>query len=697
MGPEPTLGRKYEKMISQWVLAIAKRGFPVAPCDLLTSVQKLVQELNLSNPFKSDRPGKKWLKLFLKRNPEVAKRTPEKLTSSRSSVTEENLRKWFDNVKVYADENGLPLDDPSRLFNMDESGFMLCPKGEKVLGIKGQRNVYEVCSANEKENVTVLLGVSAAGSITPPLVVYAGQRLPKGVGENVPGGWAVAKSEKGWITGETFYEYITNVFHPWLVENKIQFPVVSFVDGHSSHLTYHLSEFCAANKIEVIALYPNATHIIQPLYVSVFGPLKKKWARDVRRWKIENQNITVNKVMLPKLLDGILKQDLKKSSIINGFRTCGLYPFTKENVDYSKCLYSRQVSSVAKDIRHTHVEKLLGEEVVLKFRNRGPDTISNKKELYKLWEKSLELCSLSSEIEPQVPAASVVEDASTPPNPSFSEDTLESHVPAENPVEDASTPPIPSFSEDPLESQVPAVNAINATAMHVPTPAAAASKEFYKILSPETGGEDVPSPFKRALVWPGSPKKKIKCRLSLEMIMPVVTSQQYRSYKLKASEKKKETERLKAEKKQKREEKKQQLELMKKALALKKTRRVSETSSSDSSCEMNTVESGDSPFDETNDDNNTKTWTQCEKKVGEFVAFTYDAKTYLGQIVTVTEDDAIIRAMEPCGKNWKWPEKTDELRYTWEDILGKIETPTAISTKRKIFAIPEMDKFSDFV
>jgi hypothetical protein len=76
------------------------------------------------------------------------------------------------------------------------------------------------------------------------------------------------------MTSEVFYEYIANVFHPFLVSQGVVFPVVLFVDGRKSHLTYQLSVLCNELKIEVIALYPNATRILQPADVAVFHPVK---------------------------------------------------------------------------------------------------------------------------------------------------------------------------------------------------------------------------------------------------------------------------------------------------------------------------------------------------------------------------------------------------------------------------------------
>jgi len=44
------------------------------------------------------------------------------------------------------------------------------------------------------------------------------------------------------MTCELFYEYIANIFHPILVSQVVIFPVVLFVDGHKSYLTYQLSQ-----------------------------------------------------------------------------------------------------------------------------------------------------------------------------------------------------------------------------------------------------------------------------------------------------------------------------------------------------------------------------------------------------------------------------------------------------------------------
>nr|CAH7727728.1 unnamed protein product [Callosobruchus chinensis] len=52
-------------------------GFPLSGEDVKDSIQNVLNQCPRPNPFKDDRPGKKWLALFLSRHPEVVKRNAE--------------------------------------------------------------------------------------------------------------------------------------------------------------------------------------------------------------------------------------------------------------------------------------------------------------------------------------------------------------------------------------------------------------------------------------------------------------------------------------------------------------------------------------------------------------------------------------------------------------------------------------------
>lgn len=337
LGPATVLSHEEENILVRWVCFMAEKHFPVTKEQLLDSVQKIISEKKLDScPFTNNWPGKKWYSLFLKRHPDLSERTAQNLSKAREEVTEDDILRWFDVIKSYLENKGLleVINDPERIFNSDESAFYLQPKAGRVLVRKGEKNVY-TSSGDEKENLTVLVTGNAAGVLAPPMIVYPYERLPAVIANSVPKDWCIGRSDTGWMCARTFYEYITNVFNPWIEKNNIPKPVILFLDGHRSHMTLHLSDSCKANEIEVISLYPNSTHLLQPMDVAVFRPLKISCQNQVKSWKIDNPKQTMKREHFAPNFEAALR-NIATDTIRNGFRKSGLFPFGPEYVDMNK-------------------------------------------------------------------------------------------------------------------------------------------------------------------------------------------------------------------------------------------------------------------------------------------------------------------------------------------------------------------------
>lgn len=338
MGPQSILSPAEENILEDWILHLASRRFPVTRDQLLDSVQALIKKLGKPNPFTNNRPGRHWYDAFLKRHPNISQRTAQNLTSSRSAVTEKNIRAWFEEVEQYMRENQIfeVLNEPTRVFNCDETAFFLNPSNNRVLAKKGQKTVHSTVGSDEKECLTTLLMANAAGDVCPAMVVVDLKRVPKKFTESVPKSWAVGRSDNGWMTGETFFEYFANIFYPWLLENKVIFPVVVFLDGHASHLTMALSDFCKQKCIELVALFPNSTQILQPMDVAVFHPLKNSWKKAVSDWRMKNYGIALKRDNFCPILEKVVTNTISRDMLKNGFRCCGLCPFNPNSIDYTK-------------------------------------------------------------------------------------------------------------------------------------------------------------------------------------------------------------------------------------------------------------------------------------------------------------------------------------------------------------------------
>ncbi|XP_031634955.1 uncharacterized protein LOC116348181 [Contarinia nasturtii] len=239
------------------------------------------------------------------------------------------------------------LEHPDRIFNVDETSFCVNPKLGKVLAKRGANNVYRLSIGSEKDCYTALIGGNAAGQSTPPLLVFAGKRLPNQINTYLPSEWQSGVSESGWMNSDIFYEYVTNKFYPWMQQLKIPTPVILFVDGHTSHRSLRLSEFCLENRIILVSLLPNSTHLLQPMDVVVFGPMKRKWSTMLQNFKRSNNEMgPMPKHTFVKLLQSCLQEIVTPGTLKSSFQKTALYPFNANNFDYSQLPLSESNSDV---------------------------------------------------------------------------------------------------------------------------------------------------------------------------------------------------------------------------------------------------------------------------------------------------------------------------------------------------------------
>ncbi|XP_055624073.1 uncharacterized protein LOC129767345 isoform X1 [Toxorhynchites rutilus septentrionalis] len=227
---------------------------------------------------------------------------------------------------------------PLKSLSRDETSFYFHPKTKEVIALTGSRNVYEVEQPPGKQNITVMFAFGASGVVVPPHVILPGQRIRKEVAQGFPANWGLGQSDRGWMDTHNFREYIVKIFHPFLVEQGVLFPVIFFVDGHASHKTLEVADVCQSLGIVLISLYPKTTHITQPADVAVFRPLKNEWRKSVEEWRYEHQGSSLTMMHFGSVLAKAVKNGIIPETIKNGFRVCGIYPFDPNAVDYSKCI-----------------------------------------------------------------------------------------------------------------------------------------------------------------------------------------------------------------------------------------------------------------------------------------------------------------------------------------------------------------------
>lgn len=336
-GPKPVLTDQEESEIATWAINMSKIGYGRTKEEVLCVVQKLLEKNPRPNPFVNNKPGREWWEAFLRRNPSLTLRTPENLCKARAvSCTKEAIVKWFKDFQVYLSEeencNSI-LSDPSRMFNADEAGFPLNPKCEgKVLAELGAKDVYGL-SSSDRTQITVLACGNASGYLLPPMKVFPGERFKYNPLHGAVPNSFLGRSKNGWMDTEVFFMWVANHFVKHIPPVR---PVILLVDGHSTHIDQETTKFCKDNGIILYCLPAHASHIIQPLDVAFFRPLKCNWRKAVKKYRDENPGQSVTKMVFSKVFKTAWDATNKPEILVNGFRDSGLYPLNPGVIDTGK-------------------------------------------------------------------------------------------------------------------------------------------------------------------------------------------------------------------------------------------------------------------------------------------------------------------------------------------------------------------------
>jgi len=67
------------------------------------------------------------------------------------------------------------------------------------------------------------------------------KKISQKLSDSLPKGWCGSISASGWMTHDTFLEYLKNHLYPLLSDKGTKFPVVLIVDNASSHISIETS------------------------------------------------------------------------------------------------------------------------------------------------------------------------------------------------------------------------------------------------------------------------------------------------------------------------------------------------------------------------------------------------------------------------------------------------------------------------
>lgn len=328
-GGQPVINEGDENYLVRGILRCAEWGFPLTPLDIKILVKGWLDRQGIRmRTFRNNLPGNDWVKGFLKRHcRELTVRLSENIKRARAEVSKEMVEEFFKEL-----ETTLENVEPENIYNFDETNFCDDAGRVKVIVKRSTKHADRIMD-NSKSAVSVMMTGNACGKVLPPYVCYKAENLWESWTQNGPFGCRYNRTKSGWFDQFVYEDYFSNHLLPVLKESPEKKVIIC--DNLSSHLSLHVINECTKYNIAFILLPPNSTHLLQPLDVAYFKPLKAAWRKVLTNWKLRNKGV-LPKDRFPSMLKAALDElDINSkgsNNLKSGFAATGIFPLNPEKV-----------------------------------------------------------------------------------------------------------------------------------------------------------------------------------------------------------------------------------------------------------------------------------------------------------------------------------------------------------------------------
>jgi hypothetical protein len=208
----------------------------------------------------------------------------------------------------------------------------LCTTSKVITAVERSERPRTVIQGN-REWVIIIECVSSKGVSIPPAVILKGKEHKAAWYEesNLPPDWKLTNSANGWMIDEIGLIWLKHVFEPFSKLYLTGAKRLLILDGHSSHQTADFDKFCRENVIICLYMPLHTSHLLQPLDVGVFGPLKRSYGKLVEGMMVAGNNYIDKEDFLylyPPAREAVFNQ----RNICNGFKGAGLKLLNQDQV-----------------------------------------------------------------------------------------------------------------------------------------------------------------------------------------------------------------------------------------------------------------------------------------------------------------------------------------------------------------------------
>ena len=182
-----------------------------------------------------------------------------------------------------------------------------------------------------QEWITAIECICADRSTIPPMIIFKGQSLMSSwIPRTAPRNWYYAHSTKGWTSNDHGIQWV-KLFDSATANKANNKKRLLICDCHDSHISAEFVRYSIDHDILILLFVPHSSHLMQPLDVGVFGPLKRAMSSQLDR--IFRTGIRhLHKVEWMESYIEARKIAITSSNILGGWRGAGLFPRNKHRI-----------------------------------------------------------------------------------------------------------------------------------------------------------------------------------------------------------------------------------------------------------------------------------------------------------------------------------------------------------------------------
>lgn len=332
IGRKTALLRAEELALAQNLAALGDRGMAFDISELRDFVKSYLDKHHrVIEQFQDNKPGYDWARGFLNRNRHIlSHRMCQNISRKRAAISERDVGEYFERLRTTLE--GVPA---ANIINYDETNLTDDPKGKLQIFRRGIKHAERIINTT-KSSTSIMFAVTAAGDVLQPYVVYKAERLQQAwiLGGHM--GTIYNRTSSGWFDSEVFQDWFNKVILRYCSSLPPDEPKVLLGDNLLSHYNNQVADLCMQHNIRLTFIPANSTHFLQPLDVSVYGPLKVQWRKIITAWKEgEGRHMACMPkwAVAPLLLSLMESMDDKWDPLAKaGFKACGIHPFNPTHV-----------------------------------------------------------------------------------------------------------------------------------------------------------------------------------------------------------------------------------------------------------------------------------------------------------------------------------------------------------------------------